>query len=97
MASRGAGLQLNNCTDSLVTGCTMRNLGGTGVAFNGGQRNAMIGCDLIGLGGTSCHLDAGDRNTLVRGDTVIANCRFSNFGGGHGPLWRGQSRHPLQV
>jgi len=77
--SRGSGLQLSNCTDSLITGCTIRNLGGVGVAFSGGQRNAMIGCDLVGIKSTSCHMDAGNRDTLVRGDTVIANCRFRNF------------------
>ncbi len=77
--SRGSGLQLSNCTDSLISGCTIRNLGGGGVAFSGGQRNAMIGCDLVGIKSTSCHVDAGNRDTLVRGDTVIANCRIRNF------------------
>ena len=80
--TRGAGLQLNNCTDSSVTGCTIRNIGGVGMAFNGGQRNSMIGCDLNAFGFTACQLYSGDRNTLVRGDTVVANCRFSNFGVG---------------
>ena len=80
--TRGAGLQLNNCTDSSVIGCTIRNIGGVGMAFNGGQRNSMIGCDLNAFGFTACQLYAGDRNTLVRGDTVVANCRFSNFGVG---------------
>ncbi|MEI6077850.1 MAG: autotransporter-associated beta strand repeat-containing protein, partial [Verrucomicrobiota bacterium] len=79
-ASRGAGLQLNSCTNTLIAGCTVRNLGGIGVSHTGGRTNSMIGCDLHGLDQTACILDAGDRNTLAPGNSVIANCRFRDFG-----------------
>ena len=79
-SSRGDGVQLNSCNNSLLAGCTVRNLSGVGVKLNGGRLNAMVGCDLHGLDQAACHLNGGDRNTLAPGGNVVANCRFRDFG-----------------
>ena len=79
-SSRGSGVTLNQSSDCIMAGCTVRNLSGVGVNINGGQRNWLIGCDLHGLDQIACSVTGGDRVNLTRGDHVVANCRIRDFG-----------------
>lgn len=79
-SSRSGGVKFNNSNDCIMAGCTVRNMSGVGVNINGGQRNWLIGCDLHGLDQLACSVTGGDRVNLTRGDHVVANCRFRDFG-----------------
>lgn len=77
---RGSGVELQNSSDCLIAGCTVRNVSGVGVSINGGRRNSMIGCKLHDLEHAACHINGGDIDTLTPGGHLLANCRFRNFG-----------------
>lgn len=74
------GLELKNCSDLIIAGCTVRRMAGSGLIMDGGFRNQLIGCDFHTLGRLGSRIAGGDRPSLTPGEHVIANCRFRHFG-----------------
>jgi hypothetical protein len=66
-------VKMQDCTQTLVAGCTLRNSGDWGVTINGGSRNGVTGCDIYGLGAGGIRIEAGDRKTLVPGGCFADN------------------------
>ena len=66
-------VKMQDCNNSLVAGCTMRNSGDWGVTINGGWRNGIAGCDIYGLGAGGIRIEAGNRKTLVPGECFADN------------------------
>jgi autotransporter-associated beta strand protein len=80
-SGRGTAMDLENSSDCLIAGCTVRNMSGLGVRINGGQRNSMISCDLHDLEQGGCYLSGGgEGDSLVPAGHQVVNCRFRNFG-----------------
>ncbi len=78
---RGTAVDLENSSNCLIAGCTVRNMSGLGVRINAGQKNSMIGCELHDLEQGGCYLSGGGENdSLVPACHLVANCRFRNFG-----------------
>ncbi|MBV9864628.1 MAG: right-handed parallel beta-helix repeat-containing protein [Abitibacteriaceae bacterium] len=67
----GTGLKLTNCSNCLVSGNTIRNVGGradwniTAVAVDGGAHDGVVGNDIYEVGGNAIALSGGDRTTLT--------------------------------
>ncbi|MBN2449638.1 MAG: NPCBM/NEW2 domain-containing protein [Lentisphaeria bacterium] len=57
-----------------VSGCVVRNVGGTGIAVNGGTGHTVRSCDVYAVGSTGIVLEGGDRKPLARGDHTVENC-----------------------
>jgi hypothetical protein len=74
------GLLLNNCTDSLIAGCTVSRMAGEGVAINGGKNNGLFGCDLHTLGRRGSIVSGGNRETLEPANHFVENCQIHYFG-----------------
>jgi len=67
---------LDNATDCLVAGCTIRNAGnyhGSGVDVHGGRRNGVVGCDIHEVGSHGVSLNGGDRITLTPAENYADN------------------------
>ncbi len=66
-------VKIQDCTNSLVAACTLRNSGDWGVTINGGVSNGVAGCDIYNLGAGGIRIEAGDRKTLIPGDCFADN------------------------
>jgi len=72
----GTAISLKNCSDCLVAGNTVRNVGdygGGGVSVNGGFRNGIVGNDIYEVGRDAISLSGGDRITLTPGENYAEN------------------------
>ncbi|KPK34214.1 MAG: hypothetical protein AMJ65_18665, partial [Phycisphaerae bacterium SG8_4] len=47
-ACRGTAVVMNNCTDTQIVGCVLRNLGSQAVRIEGGSNNSVTACDIYG-------------------------------------------------
>lgn len=77
------GITLNDTTDCLVAGSTIRNIGdygGSGISVKGGFRNGVVGNDISHIGRNGIHLDGGDRKTLTPADNYADNNYIHHFG-----------------
>ncbi|MEO9005062.1 MAG: right-handed parallel beta-helix repeat-containing protein, partial [Ginsengibacter sp.] len=63
--SRETVVEMQDCNDALLVGCTIRNAGDEAVTIHGGMRNGVVGCDIYGVGAGGINITAGDRKTLV--------------------------------
>jgi len=77
--ARFNGVELKNCSDCIVAGCTIQRMAGNGISIDGGHRDWLVSCDLNTLGRRASEVIGGDRPTLTPGGHVVANCRFQNF------------------
>ena len=73
------GVELKDCSDCIVAGCTIQRMAGNGISIDGGHRDWLVGCDLQTMGRRASEVIGGDRPTLTPGGHVVANCRFQNF------------------
>ena len=78
--ARSNGIQIDQSTDCLLAGCTVRRLAGEGVIVNGGARIGLFGCDLHTLGRRGVVLAGGDRRGLLPAGHFVENCRIYFFG-----------------
>jgi hypothetical protein len=74
--TRGSGLEMSDCTDCLVAGCTIRSTGTNGISIDGGARCGVQSCDLYDLGDGGIQLNGGDRRTLTPGGHFAVNCHI---------------------
>ncbi len=67
----GTAINLTNCTNCRLVGCTIRNVGGRcssaipAVRISGGKNCGVAGCDIYEVGGHAISLSGGDRQTLA--------------------------------
>ena len=72
----GSAAVLDDTTNCLIAGCTIRNVGsfrGAGVAVNGGLKNSVAGCDIHDTGGDGISLRGGDRRKLIAAENAADN------------------------
>jgi parallel beta-helix repeat protein len=77
---RANGIELTDCSDSTVVGCTIRRFAGNGISITGGNRNSLASCAISTIGRRASEVTGGDRPTLTPGGHVVANCTFRDFG-----------------
>lgn len=75
-ATRGAGIEVSDCRDCLVAGCTLRDIGTGAVSISGGQRCGVQSCDIYETGDSGVSLSGGDRKTLTPGSHYVVNCHI---------------------
>ncbi len=89
------GIQMKDCHNMLVAGCTFSDLGQQAVvvgqipAFgqyeavntgaHGGSNNVIQSCNMVRLGQGGVYLAGGDRYTLTPGNNRVENCDFEDF------------------
>ncbi|UCE48801.1 MAG: right-handed parallel beta-helix repeat-containing protein, partial [Phycisphaerales bacterium] len=79
-ACRGTAVVMNNCTQSKIAGCVLRNLGDSAVRIGGGTNNAVMACDIYGTGSGGISLRGGERSSLTPGGHVAENNHIHHFG-----------------
>jgi tetratricopeptide (TPR) repeat protein len=84
------GLTVNNCTNTLIAGSTIRNTGTLAVIINQGERNGVVGCDIYDTGEGGLNVTGGNREKLLPSGHYIENNhiyrfnRFTHAGGKYG-------------
>lgn len=78
--SRTDGLRLDNCTNCLLAGCTIKRFAGSGISIAGGHGDGILGCDLCNLGRSATEVAGGDRPTLTPAGHFVENCLMHSFG-----------------
>jgi hypothetical protein len=63
-----------------LIGCTIRNVGGSGIQVSGGKGHQVVGCDLYHLGGGGISMSGGDRATLAPAGQVADNNYLHHYG-----------------
>ena len=61
---RDTAVSMQDCSNSLLVACTIRNSGDWAVAIHGGTLNGAQGCDIYNAGAGGISIDAGDRKSL---------------------------------
>jgi len=79
-AARGTAITMQNCSHCRIVGCTIRNMGGSGVAVSGGEANSVYGCDIYKLGNSGISLRGGNRTTLTPANHVAENNHIHHYG-----------------
>jgi len=74
---------LKDCTQALVAGCTIRNVGGAdgaGVVVEGGRENGIVGNDIYETGSSGVRVGGGDLLTLTPGGNRVDNNHIHHVG-----------------
>lgn len=77
---RSDGLDLTDCRDCQMVGCTVKRMALNGVCVHGGSRDSLISCDISDTGRRATEIIGGDRAALTPGGHVVANCLIHDFG-----------------
>jgi hypothetical protein len=77
--SRAGAIEVRGGTDCDVSGCVVRNVGGTGINIQGGARHTVRSCDVYEVAGTGIILNGGDRKTLAPAQHAVENCHIHHF------------------
>ena len=75
----GNGLAIDNAKRVTIEGCTVANLGGSGIAITG-ENNTIRSCDFFNLGSGGLNVSGGDRLKLVPADNQIVNNHIHHYG-----------------
>ncbi len=78
--SRSDCMGIENCTNCLVAGCTVKRFAGSGIFISGGRSDGILGCDLYSLGRSATDVVGGDRATLTPARHFVENCLMYEFG-----------------
>ena len=70
---RETAIKMQDCVNSSIAGCTIRNVGDWAVTINGGTRNGVKNCDIYNVGAGGINIRAGDRNTLLPAECYADN------------------------
>jgi hypothetical protein len=77
-ASRGDGIRIERGQNDLVAGCTVRNIGCSGVIIAGGKQSGATGCDVYQVN-AGIRLSGGDRSTLTPAGNYATNNHIHHF------------------
>jgi len=61
----GTAIEMEDCYNTTIAGCTIRNTGDNGVIIEGGFENGVKSCDIYEAGGGGIRITGGDRKTLT--------------------------------
>ncbi|MFA6563212.1 MAG: right-handed parallel beta-helix repeat-containing protein [Verrucomicrobiia bacterium] len=64
-AARNTAIILKGCTNSLIAGCTVRNVGSWAVRVGNGQNTGVVGCDIYTTGDGGISISGGNMKTLA--------------------------------
>ncbi|MDX9973077.1 MAG: right-handed parallel beta-helix repeat-containing protein, partial [FCB group bacterium] len=78
-AARKQAVSVSEGTGVLVAGCTIRNIGDSGIGMSG-TKSGVVSCDLYRLGGTGISLSGGDRTTLTPAELFADNNHIHDYG-----------------
>lgn len=73
-------MEMDNCTDVQIRGCTFKNIGKECISLTNGKRVAVTDSNFISFGSTGVYLRGGDQQTLTPGENSVTNCEFYDFG-----------------
>lgn len=76
--TRGDAVVVSGGHDNRLSGCTVRNTGGSAVAVSG-ERNSVVGCDIYQTGTSGIKLSGGSRNTLIPARNIARNNHIHHF------------------
>ena len=79
----GTAVVLSKCTECLVAGCTIRNVGdyrGSGASLAAGRHNGVVGCDIHDTGSNAVGLSGGDAPTLTAAENYADNNYIHHVG-----------------
>jgi hypothetical protein len=79
--SRSSAIEINGGQLANIDGCTIRNIGGTGVIIRGGFNHYVTGCDIHHIGGAGMEVAGGDRKTLTPGNHQITDNHIHHYSG----------------
>ena len=64
-AARNDAIIMKGCTNSLIAGCTIRNIGSWAVRVGDGQNSGVVGCDIYATGDGGISISGGNMKTLT--------------------------------
>ena len=73
-------MELKDCSDVLVAGCTVRRFAGNGIMVHGGERVGILSCHIHTIGRRATEVIGGDRQTLTPARHFVENCEIHDFG-----------------
>ena len=77
----GNGIEMNNCSNMLIAGCTIVNVGNTGVKMGGGEKNIIQANDIYETAGWGLELrNLGNRQKLTAANVQIINNHIHHVG-----------------
>jgi hypothetical protein len=78
---QGHGIEMLGCSDVVIAGCTISNLGDTGIRDYKGMANKIQSNDIYETGGWGIEIsDAGDRKKLISSKTALINNHIHHVG-----------------
>lgn len=77
--TRGNGIEIKGCSDVLIAGCTLSNIGNTAVVITGSVKSGVLSCNLSHIGDTGISISCGDRQTLNPGQCFAVNNYIRDF------------------
>lgn len=77
----GDGIEMKECSNILIAGCSIKNVGSTGLSMNGGADNIIQSNDIYETGGWGIQLkNLGNRYTLTSCNIIIINNHIHHVG-----------------
>jgi hypothetical protein len=64
-AARNDAIILKGCTNSLIAGCTIRNVGSWAVSVGDGEKTGVVSCDIYATGDGGINISGGNMKTLT--------------------------------
>jgi hypothetical protein len=64
-AARNDAIIMKGCTNSLIAGCTIRNVGSWAVGVSDGEKSGVVGCDIYATGDGGISMSGGNMKTLA--------------------------------
>jgi hypothetical protein len=77
--SRAGAVLIQEGAHNEIAGCTVRNVGDTGIEIRGGTHHTVRSCDIYEVAGTGVSVQGGDRKTLAPGQHLVENCDIHHY------------------
>lgn len=76
----GNAIEFTGGSGNLVAGCTIRNMGKSGVILKDGTNSGVAGCNIYDMGWGGVYISGGDRKTLTPCNHYVVNNDIHDFG-----------------
>lgn len=73
-------IEISGGNDNLIAGCTIRNVGVTGIYVDGGKQQGILSSNIYHTGSGAVIMLSGDRPTLTPGNSFVDNCHIYDIG-----------------
>lgn len=77
--SRAGAVLIKDGSHNEIAGCTVRNVGDTGIEIQGGTQHMVRSCDIYEVAATGISVQGGDRKTLAPGQHLVENCDIHHY------------------